>query len=137
MDIKTMGLKVFRVLDYSNPVNGKSYSAGNVKYIESHDEQDPYMKSYMIEKLEEFFSCIHYIGKPSITQELISYDIIHKLGLTLEEEYKILKMEREIDRQEFITGYLDRMIPALKRAEKVGDIIKMNGHFKYLDPINF
>ena len=137
MDIRTLGLKVFRILDFSNPSGDKKYSTGTVQYIDSHTEQDPYLKSYMVEKLEEFFEYIHFIGQVSINEELVAYDIAHKLGLTLEEEYKVLSMNREIDRQEYITAYLDKTIPSLKRAEKAREIIKMNGHFKYLDPINF
>jgi hypothetical protein len=91
----------------------------------------------MLEKLEEFFSCVEFIGKVSIGEDINVYDVAHKLGLKIEEEYKILGMNREIDRQEFITEYLDKTIPVLKRAEKVREIIKMNGHFRYFDPINF
>jgi Lon protease-like protein len=137
MDIRTKGLKIFRILDFNNPSGDKKYSSGTVQYIDNHTEQDPYLKNYMVEKLEEFFEYIHFIGEVSVNEELVVYDIVHKLGLTLEEEYAVLSMNREIDRQEFITNYLDKTLPALKRAEKAKDIIKMNGHFKYLDPINF
>jgi hypothetical protein len=137
MDIRTKGLKVFRVVEYLNPSPDKPYSVGTVRYIDNKTEQDPFLKNYMMEKLDEFFACLHFIGKVTISEETVSYDVVHKLGLKIEEEYKILSMNREIDRQEFITDYLDKTIPTLKRAEKAREIIKMNGHFKYLDPINF
>ncbi len=137
MDIRNSGIRVFKVLDYNNPFGDKMYSAGNVRFVEDHNEEDPFMKSYLLEKLEEFYRLLQHGKIKEIDRDIISYDIIHHLGLSLEEEYKLLCMNREIDRQEFITEYLDRTIPVLKRTEKAHEIIKLNGHFKYLDPIDF
>ena len=52
-------------------------------------------------------------------------------------EYELLKMEKESERQEYLLNYLDKTIPFLERANKVKDIIKSNGHFKYFDPLSF
>jgi len=137
MDIITKGIKVFKILNFENPAKGKKYAEGFVEYMQNDEAEDPLMKSIFIEKLEEFFSLINVIGHTQIIDDLHSYDIIHKLGLTIEMEYEILKMEREIERQEYIIDYLDRTIPILKRVEKAKEIIKMNGHFRYFDTINF
>ncbi len=137
MDIKTKGLKVFKILDYRNPYNSKKYSAGNVHYIEINFEQDPLQKGYMLDRLEEFYQCIHYNSNLRDAENILSYDIAHHLGLTIEEEYNLLRLVRETERQDFITQYLDKVIPVLKKTEKVFEIIKMNGHFKYFDPIDF
>ena len=137
MDIKTTGLTVFRVLDYSNPYPGKKYAAGRVRYLENNFEQDPLQKGYLIEKLDEFYIYINYQRQDIQEGEFISYQVIHRLGLSIEEEYKLLTMDREGERQAYITQYLDRVVPALKKAEKAREIVKLNGHFKYFDPIDF
>ncbi len=137
MDIKTKGLKIFKVLEYNNPYAEKKYSAGTISYIENHFEQDPLQKGYMVERLEEFYRCIHYNSNLSDAENLLSYDIAHHLGLTIEEEYKLLKLDREMERQQYITEYLDKVIPILRRTDKAREIIKLNGHFKYFDPIDF
>ncbi len=137
MDIMTKGVKIFKILDYKNPAEGKKYAEGFVEYLQNDEAEDPLMKSIFIEKLEEFFSLINVFGQTQVKDDLFSYDVIHKLGLTIEMEYEILKMEREIERQEYIIDYLDRTLPVLKRVEKAKEIIKMNGHFRYFDTINF
>jgi hypothetical protein len=137
MDIITRGIKVFKILDYKNPSSGKKYAEGFVEYLGNDATEDPLMKSIFIEKIEEFFTLINELGKVHIREEVQSFDIIHKLGLTLEMEYEILKMEREVERQEYIIDYLDQTIPVLQRVEKAKEIIRMNGHFKYFDAINF
>ena len=65
------------------------------------------------------------------------HEVIHKIGLPLEYEYEILKLEGEIERQEYILNFLDDTIPVLRQAERAKQIIKMNGHFRYFDPISF
>jgi Lon protease-like protein len=137
MDIITNGIKVFKILDYNNPSKGKKYAEGFVEYMENDPAEDPLMKSIFIEKIEEFFVLINEIGNTQVQDDINSYDVIHKLGLTLEMEYEILKMEREVERQEYIIDYLEKTIPVLRRVEKAKEKIRMNGHFRYFDAINF
>jgi hypothetical protein len=66
-----------------------------------------------------------------------SYQIAHKIGLSVEEEYSLLKMPTENERQAFLIQHLERIIPMLQDVERTKDRIRMNGHFKNLDPLNF
>jgi Lon protease-like protein len=137
MDIRTRGLNVFRILDYHNPAEGKLYAAGNVEYLKNDIKQDPLQQGYMTDQLIEYYSYIQVYGETEIKEDMVSFDIAHHLGFSTEEEYTLLKMERETDRQQYIINYLDKIMPALKRATKAFEIIKMNGQFKNLDPIDF
>ena len=137
MDIVTRGLQVFKILNFKNPAAGKKYAEGFVEYLNDDMTEDPLMKNTFIEKVEEFFSLINVLGKVQVLEDTRSYDVIHKLGLTLEMEYEILQIDREIERQEYIIDFLDQTIPVLQRVEKAKEIIRMNGHFRYFDAINF
>jgi hypothetical protein len=137
LDISTLGIKVFKIIKYDNPAEGKSYAEGYVKYLPENYKEDPLLKYNLIDKLEEFFKLIDEYNHVNIKESLCSYDIIHKIGLPIEYEYEILKLEGEIERQEYILNFLDNTIPALRHAEKAKKIIKMNGHFRYFDPISF
>jgi len=137
LDISTRGIKVFKIIKYDNPAEGKSYAEGYVQYLTENYTEDPLLKHNLIDKLEEFFKLIDEYNNVNINESLYSYDIIHKIGLPIEYEYEILKLEGEIERQEYILNFLDNTIPVLQQAEKAKQIIKMNGHFRYFDPISF
>ena len=137
MDIKTQAQSVFRILQFDNPGTGKKYAQGYIKFIANYEDEDPLMKKHLIEKLEIFFSLIDVINNVKFDEDLVSFDIIHKIGLPIELEYEMLKMEKESERQEYILNYLDKTIPFLKRANKVKEIIKLNGHFRYYDHLSF
>ncbi len=63
--------------------------------------------------------------------------MISFISLKPDEEYLILKMESEVKRQKYVIEHLEKLIPALERAEKAREKIRMNGHFKHLDPLKF
>ena len=66
-----------------------------------------------------------------------SYQIAHKIGLSIEKEYELLKMPTETERQAYISAHLDKVLPVLHELERTKECIRMNGHFKNLDPLNF
>ena len=46
-------------------------------------------------------------------------------------------MPTEVERQGFLIQHLERIIPILQEVERTKNRIKLNGHFKNLDPLNF
>lgn len=137
MDIVTCGLRTFKIIKYENPASGKLYAEGYVNYINDNWTEDPLLKYTLLDKLEEFFMLIDEKDAVELSENLRCYDIIHNLALPIEMEYEVLKQSSETDRQELILDYLDQTIPVLRQTMKAKEIIKMNGHFKYLNPIKF
>ena len=61
----------------------------------------------------------------------------HKVGLTKEQEYQLLQITRESSRVEFLISHLKSLLPKLAQAESIKDRIKMNGHFRQMDSLDF
>ncbi|XOV91974.1 MAG: LON peptidase substrate-binding domain-containing protein [Bacteroidota bacterium] len=136
MDIKTIGVREFKIIDFKNPWFEKLYSGGKVEFIEMTNNEDPYLNILIIEKIGELFTWLQMDDEVDISNKTV-WNLIHKIGLKPEEEYKLIQISSMKDRQLFILDHLDRIIPMLERAEKAREIIKMNGHFKHLDPLKF
>jgi hypothetical protein len=66
-----------------------------------------------------------------------SHRIVHKIGISMQEEYEILITSNEKLRQEILIDHLERIIPVVTEVERTKERIAMNGHFKELDPLNF
>ena len=62
--------------------------------------------------------------------ELWSYDVAHSVGLTLDEEYELLSLMNELQRQEYLKRHLLKVIPVVAEMELLKEKIKLNGHFK-------
>lgn len=138
LDIKTQGLRVFRVLEVINAVPDKLYSGAIVNYPEDPDElgHRELMQKVVngIRELHKLLKVTKDFKKPD--QELISYDVAHHAGLSLEEEYELLNLPMEIQRQEYLKRHLSRVLPVIAEMEALKVKIKLNGHFKNLDALD-
>jgi len=63
--------------------------------------------------------------------------IAHKMGLTFEQEYKLLQLTEETERLAYIKTHLETTINVLKQIDRTKAVIEMNGHFKNFDPLDF
>jgi Lon protease-like protein len=131
MDIKTKGKKVFRVLEMISEIPDKLYSGAIVNYPHNHEHG----KRILIDKVIAATKGLHEmlnVKKPfhKNEDELWSYDIAHSVGLTLEEEYELLSLMNELQRQEYLKRHLAKVIPVVAEMEALKQKIKLNGHFK-------
>lgn len=137
MNIRTKGKSVFRILEVIKTVPDKLYSGAIVNYPENNDNKNINMMRRVIAGIRELHNLLKVskeFHKPD--EELMSYDIAHHAGLSLEEEYELLGLLREDQRLEYLKRHLNKVIPVIAGAEVLKERIKMNGHFKELKGFN-
>jgi hypothetical protein len=108
-----------------------------VAYQENNYDTDESDRLHMIELLRELYATLHLENEVPVNNDTISFDIAHKIGLSLEEEYELLKLPLESERQTFIIKHLVKSLPLLREIERAKYLIKMNGHFKHFDKLDF
>ncbi len=134
MDIKTEGVKIFRVLEVIKSVPEKLYSGAIVNYPEN--EEDAGSRELMqkvvkgVKELHRLLNISKDFKKPET--ELSAYDVAHHAGLSLEEEYEVLALLKEIQRQEYLKRHLQKVLPMLMEMEHLKEKVKLNGHFRNL-----
>ncbi|MFN8344952.1 MAG: LON peptidase substrate-binding domain-containing protein [Spirosomataceae bacterium] len=136
MDIKTKGLRVFRMLSFQNPVPNKLYSGGKVAFVDDTDSPDSIISELQLQ-LERLHNILQTEAQFNTRLQPFSYQIAHKVGLSQEEEYHLLTINSELERQRYLLRHLNKVIPVMSEMERTKERIKLNGHFKNLDPLNF
>jgi Lon protease-like protein len=137
MDIKTVGTEVFRILELIKDIPDKLYSGAIVNYPPNHLNGKPdLMKKVMdhIRDLHVLLKVNKEFKKPD--DEMKSYDIAHHIGLSLKQEYELLGLFDEKQRQEYLKRYLAKVLPTVTAMEQLKEKIKLNGHFKDLPGFN-
>src|SRR5579875_1304059 len=131
MDIKTQGDKVFRILEVIKEVPDKLYSGAIVNYPHNHEHGSAEMMRRVVNSIKELYKLLH-VKKDFKKEdaELNTYDIAHHVGLSLEEEYELLGLMHERQRQEYLKRHLTKVIPMLAEMERLKKKVKLNGHFK-------
>jgi Lon protease-like protein len=138
MDIKTKGEKVFRMLEIIKEVPDKLYSGAIVNYPDNKEQGDiELMRRVMngIRELHKLLNVSKDFKKPD--EELNTYEVAHHVGLTLQEEYELLGLLDELQRQEYLKRHLTKVLPLVAEMEGLKEKIKQNGHFKNLSGFQF
>jgi len=137
IDIKTKGEKVFRILEVIKNIPDKLYSGAIVNYPDTHEKGNiELMRKVMngIRDLHRLLKVTKEFSKPD--EEIRCYEIAHHIGLSLEEEYELLGLLDERQRQEYLKRHLTKVIPMVAGMEQLKEKIKLNGHFKNLSGLD-
>jgi len=138
MDIKTKGEQVFRILEIIKEIPEKLYSGAIVNYPDNSTEGSDEVMRRVVNSVKELYRFLKV--KKDFEKEdaqLNSYDIAHHVGLSLQEEYELLGLLHERQRQEYLKRHLTKVIPVLAEMEQLKKKVKLNGHFKNLSSFNF
>jgi Lon protease-like protein len=139
MDIRTQGLRVFRVLEMIKSIPDKLFSGAIVNYPDN--DEGPGKRELMqkvvnaVRELHRLLNITKDFRKPDA--DLVVYDIAHHAGLSLEEEYELLGLMREDQRQEYLKRHLGKVLPVIAEMETLKERVKLNGHFKNLSSFQF
>lgn len=137
MDIKTKGSQVFRILELIKEVPGKLYSGAIVNYPDNQQQGSKEVMRKLIAALRELHLQLNVskeFKKPD--DEITSYDLAHHAGLSAQEEYELLALMDEKQRQEYLRRHIAKTLPMLAELEKLKEKIQLNGHFKDMPGFN-
>ena len=125
MDIKTEGISVFKILELVKELPEKLYSGAIVTYPHNIVKGSPSLMKKIIKGIREIHKKLKVskdFHKPD--NELVSYDVAHHAGLTLEEEYQVLQLPHELQRQEFLKRHIARVLPVMEEMHILKGKIK-------------
>jgi Lon protease-like protein len=138
MDVKTLGEKVFRILEVIKEVPDKLYSGAIVNYPDNNDSGNRDLMQKVMNSIRELHRLLQVTKDFKKPDEVInSYDVAHHIGFSLQEEYELLMLMQELQRQEYLKRYLTKVIPMVAEMEGLKLKVKQNGHFKNLKGFNF
>ncbi len=133
MDIKTEGLKIFRMLEMINTLPDKLYSGAIVSYPDNDEKGNRALMQGIVKGIKELHKLLNIEKKfPKPEEELSTDELTHLAGLSLKEEYELLELMQELQRQEYLKRHLKKVLPVLAEMETLKEKVKLNGHFKNL-----
>ena len=138
LDIKTKGIGIFKTEQFYDEAPGKLYPGADIKRITLIDDSDLIINEKILTKIEELFGLLKIDKKTPKSPSIFRiFDVAHFIGLNIEQEYALLTLPTELERQDFVLKHLERLIPIVKNIEESKKRAKLNGHFKHLKPPKF
>lgn len=138
MDIKTKGEQVFRILEVIKEIPDKLYSGAIVNYPPNQEQGSAEVMRRVVSTIRELYKMLN-VEKEFKKEDafLNTYDVAHHVGLTLEQEYELLNLMHERQRQEYLKRHLAKVVPMVAQMEGLKEKVKLNGHFKNLESFDF
>lgn len=135
MDIKTKGLGVYRMEQFINPIPGKLYAGATIVRLETDREFDWTLNEKILSCLIELFDLLN-IDKPlpDSPSDFITFDVAHHTGMSTEQEYELLSLPTEKERQTFLISHLEQFLPMVREMRNLQHRALLNGHYKNLKP---
>jgi hypothetical protein len=137
LDIRTEGIRVFQVKEFYNPMEGKLYAGADVDFLETKEDSILTERILLVELVTRFFDLLEINTHIPIESEYITYFVAHKVGFTIKQEYQLLTLLNESERINFMLDHLNKVIPIVQETERTKQKVRMNGHFKHLNPLKF
>jgi uncharacterized protein len=133
MDVKTEGLEVFTILEIIKELPDKLYSGAIVSYPENMQRGSIALMETIVLAIRELHKLLKITKDFKKPDELLnSYDVAHHAGLSLPEEYELLQLIHELQRQEYLKRHLKKILAVITETEVLKERVKLNGHFKNL-----
>jgi hypothetical protein len=137
LDVKTLGVGLFEINEVHNPFPEKLYIGADVQRIDYVQNGNYLQSEKIIEYVETLYQMLAIPKDPPTDSATFStYDVAHHIGLTLEQEFELLKLLNEQDRQDFVLQHLEKIIPKIKKINNIKERAMMNGHFRNIIPPN-
>lgn len=137
MDVVTRCTNVVQIYSFQDKLEPKLYAGGQVEAIENIHDPNPEDWQELRMLAKRLVEVLKMEGTFDVDLVENSFELAHKLGLSLEQEYDMLQMVRESQRQTYMINHLKRALPLVSEMERAKEKIKMNGHFQHHDPLNF
>jgi len=138
MNIITKGLDRYKIITYEMSKNG--IYTGYVNMIT--DCSPDFDKEKMNTTVSLYNSLVEIVYKGSVKKidlseikwlsenRSVSFVMAEKCGLSLIERQNLLEMDKEDTRLNYILNYLEEVMPKLKEADKISNIIKGDGYIQ-------
>lgn len=136
MDVRTVGKGIFRMAEMISPMPGKLYSGAYVDYVEPIDNGDPFLGKEIVNMMRQLHLTLK-IEKEELkgmNEHFTSFQLGHFVGFNVQQEYDLLTLPSERDRQFMILQHLQKILPYAMETERLKERIQANGHFKDILP---
>ncbi|MEM7371636.1 MAG: LON peptidase substrate-binding domain-containing protein [Bacteroidota bacterium] len=135
MDISTIGLKRWQLEEYFPVSEGKLYPGGMLSEMEDDLNSSPDLQSNIFDLLAQLHRTLGITKTLAETaHEIVSFQIGHHIGLSIQQEFELLRIPTEIKRLTYIQQHLQHILPIVTEAERLKSKAKLNGHYKNIAP---
>lgn len=136
-DVICEATEVFRIREFFRKFPEKPYAGARVEFVENINDGSVLQKEILLELIVQLYKLLGVPAPPISIEKIDSFILSHKIGLSIHQEYELLKTSSEAERLSLLINHLKVAIPLVREINRTQQVIEMNGHFKNFDPLDF
>lgn len=138
MNIIVKGVQRYKIINYELTLSG--YYSGKIEYLD--DDIGEYDKVKMEKAVKIYNDLVEIVYKGSVKKidlsevywfegnRSVAFTMAEKSGLSLAERQSLLETDKEEERLDFMLKYFEGIMPKIKEADKISNIIKSDGYIQ-------
>ncbi|HMS33604.1 MAG TPA: LON peptidase substrate-binding domain-containing protein [Ignavibacteria bacterium] len=138
MNIIVNGVQRYKIINYELTLSG--YYTGKIEYLD--DEIGEYDKVKMEKAVKIYNDLVEIVYKGSVKKidlsevhwfegnRSVAFTMAEKSGLSLAERQSLLETDKEDERLDYMLKYFESIMPKIKEADKISNIIKSDGYIQ-------
>ncbi|MEZ4951541.1 MAG: LON peptidase substrate-binding domain-containing protein [Saprospiraceae bacterium] len=135
MDIKTQGRRRFIIREFYSMSPGKLFPAGEVEFLEDNAPPNTTLNQSLYNKVKKLYDIMEIKRTlPEDPNDIKTFEVGHHVGLNVDQEYQLLQMQNETERQLFLIQHLEKLMPVVEEMEELRKKAQLNGHFRNIIP---
>lgn len=128
MDIVTKGIRVFSLNKFNKKTVNKLYPSGDVVFRANIEDSNPSLTLQIRKQLIALYKILKV--NQTIKHDFNSFEVAHNIGFSIEQEYELLQIVKESERQINVLKHLEEIVPVIVETEKIKKKVQMNGYFR-------
>jgi len=138
LDIQVLGIRRAKIISFDEVAPGKLYPGGEIEWLDSDERSDAELQQIVFDLLKELNETLGFKREQiSDPQQIYSFKIGHQVGLSTQQECKLLSIDSESGRLAFLRDHIRKILPTIRNSERAKVKAKLNGHFKDAQPPDY
>ncbi len=131
MDVICRGTHTFKIEKFLAEPSYAQAHRGSGMYIERDDTSELVLQERLLTCYTRLHTVIHTERQPALHAESpLSYQIAHTCGMNAAQQVKLLELNRERDRLQFLIKHLENVLPILDAIQKTKEKATENSSFQ-------
>ncbi len=133
LDVIVEATHTYEIHQFYTQSDTRSYGSAEVADLAWESSDDALLNLEIRRLMEELYQVMR-IPREKIPSRFHLYQVVHKIGLSLMEEYEILAITDTFQRQTKIRDRLEVLLPQVRKLEEIRKRIEMNGDTRLIIP---
>ncbi len=123
VDVTIQGKRIYRLLNHRSSIQNETYSNGVIAFVGNKSARSNNIQDKLMACLRQFEALLvnSYVGSKDIKNVETAYDLVHKVGLSLNKQYALLANPSDTGRKTILLNHCRQQFAIEQQISSLSD----------------